>query len=73
MVTSSLEERVADLEARCNQLFQILQGQPIDLQQHPPQGQWRTVLGMFADNPLIEQFHADVLRIREGRSGFDPV
>lgn len=58
MVTGSLEERVTDLENRYVQLLQLLQAQPA-------KGDWRSVVGMFADDPLFDQLQEDVRRIRE--------
>jgi hypothetical protein len=31
----------------------------------PPKDAWRKVVGMFADDPQIEQLHREIHRIRE--------
>ena len=54
----SLEERVAALEARYTELLRIVQSQP-------PKGAWRQVVGMFANDPGIEELHRETERIRE--------
>jgi hypothetical protein len=58
MSTTSLEKRVADLETRYAQLLQLVQARP-------SQNDWRSVVGLFADDPLIDQLHADARRIRD--------
>ena len=58
MSTTSLEERVADLETRYAKLLQLVQTQHA-------QNNWRSVVGLFADDPLIDQLHSDARRIRD--------
>ena len=54
---ADLEERVAALETQYAQLMQIVG-------QSPPSRAWRTVVGMFADDPDIEELHKEAERIR---------
>jgi hypothetical protein len=35
------------------------------LQGRPPKDAWRKVVGMFADDPQIEELHRETRRIRE--------
>ena len=58
MSTVSLEDRVRELETRYAELLRIVQGRP-------PRGSWRGVVGMFADDPQIEELHRETQRIRE--------
>ena len=58
MSTVSLEQRVAALETRYAELAKLVHDQP-------PRDAWRTVVGMFADDPQIEDLHREILRIRE--------
>jgi hypothetical protein len=58
MSTASLEDRVAALELRFAELLSLVQDRP-------PQGAWRKVVGMFADDPQIEALHRETCRIRE--------
>ena len=58
MSTASLEDRVAALESRFAELLKMVQGRP-------PKGAWRKVVGMFADDPQIEELHRETDRIRE--------
>ena len=58
MSTVSLEDRVAALESRYAELLRIMRDQP-------PRNAWRAVVGMFADDPQIDELHRDTLRIRE--------
>ena len=58
MSTASLEQRVAALEVQYAELLGIIQVQPA-------KNAWRKVVGMFADDPQIEELHKETLRIRE--------
>ena len=58
MSTASLEDRVAALELRYAELMKMLQGPS-------PKDAWRNVVGMFADDPQIEELHRETERIRE--------
>ena len=58
MSTASLEERVAALESSYTALLKMLQDRP-------PKDAWRKVVGMFADDPQIEELHQETYRIRE--------
>jgi len=58
MSTASLEQRVAALEVQYAEVLEIIQDQPA-------KNAWRKVVGMFADDPQIEELHKETLRIRE--------
>mgnify|MGYP001244588998 CR=1 FL=1 len=58
MSTANLEERVAALESQYAELLKIVQDRP-------PKDAWRKVVGMFADDPQIEELHRETHRIRE--------
>lgn len=58
MSTISLENRVAALEVQYAELARLVHDQP-------PRDAWRSVVGIFADDPQIEDLHREVLRIRE--------
>jgi len=58
MSTASLEDRVAALESRYVELLTMVKD-------WPPKDAWRKVVGMFADDPQIEELHRETLRIRE--------
>jgi hypothetical protein len=58
MSTANLEDRIAALERRYAELLKMLQGRP-------PKDAWRKVVGMFADDPQIEELHRETRRIRE--------
>lgn len=58
MSSANLEDRVAALELRYTELLTMLRG-------NPPKGAWRSVLGLFADDPHIDELHRDIQRIRE--------
>lgn len=58
MSTADLEERVAALEKRYAELLQMFQ-------EGRGRNAWRKVVGMFADDPHIEQLHQETQRIRE--------
>lgn len=58
MSTASLEDRVAALESRYAELLKMVQGRP-------PKDAWRKVVGMFADDPQIDELHRETQRIRE--------
>jgi hypothetical protein len=58
MSTTNLEERVADLEAQYAELLRLVKNKP-------GKDDWRSVIGIFADDPDIEELHAEGRRIRE--------
>ena len=58
MTTASLEQRVKSLESRFAELLEMFQEQPA-------RNAWRSVVGMFADDPQIHKFHKETQRIRE--------
>ena len=58
MITVSLEDRVAALESRYAELLKMVQDRP-------PRDAWRKVVGLFADDPQIEELHRETQRIRE--------
>ena len=58
MSTASLEQRVAALEMQFAELLERVQDQPA-------KNAWRKVVGMFADDPQIEELHKETLQIRE--------
>jgi hypothetical protein len=58
MSTTSLEDRVAALELRYAELLTMLQGRPA-------KDAWRQVVGMFANDPQIDELHRETERIRE--------
>jgi hypothetical protein len=58
MSTAELEQRVAALETQYAQLLAMVQDKP-------DMGAWRKVVGMFADDPAIEELHQATRRIRE--------
>jgi hypothetical protein len=58
MSTASLEERVSVLESRFAELLTMVRDRPAE-------GAWRKVVGMFADDPQIEELHRQTERIRQ--------
>ena len=58
MSTASLQQRIAALEMQYAELLERVQDQPA-------KNAWRKVVGMFADDPQIEELHKETLRIRE--------
>jgi len=58
MSTLSIEQRVEALEAQCAELLQVVGDKPA-------RNAWRKVVGMFADDPQIEELHKETQRIRE--------
>jgi len=58
MISGNLEQRVAELEIRYAELLQLVQNRP-------SRDAWRSVVGMFADDPDIETLHEETRRIRE--------
>ncbi|MFO0790146.1 MAG: hypothetical protein U0805_11885 [Pirellulales bacterium] len=58
MPQQTIEERVAALESRFTELLNTMQSRP-------PKGAWRSVVGMFADDPRIEDLQREVQRIRD--------
>ena len=57
MSTASLEQRVAALETQYAELLTLVQHKPA-------KNAWREVVGMFADDPRIEELHKETQRIR---------
>ncbi|MCE9555173.1 MAG: hypothetical protein K8T91_17630 [Planctomycetes bacterium] len=57
MTARSLEQRVAKLEIRYAELLRLIQNRP--------SSNWRSVVGMFADDPHIEELHEEMRRIRD--------
>ncbi len=58
MSTVSLEQRVEALEAQYAELLAVVCDKP-------SKDAWRKVVGMFADDPQIEELHKETQRIRE--------
>ena len=58
MSTVNLEQRVAALETQYAQLLDIVRDKP-------DKNAWRKVVGIFADDPHIEELHQETQRIRE--------
>lgn len=58
MIAGSLEQRVAELEIRYAELLKLVQDRPA-------RDAWRSVVGMFADDPHIEELHEETRRIRD--------
>ena len=58
MSTFSLEQRVEALETQYAELSEVIRGKPA-------KNAWRKVVGMFADDPKIEEPHQETHRIRE--------
>lgn len=58
MSPASLEDRVAALESQYAELLRMVQDRP-------PKDAGRKVVGMFADDPQIEELHRETHRIRE--------
>ncbi|NUQ61541.1 MAG: hypothetical protein HUU20_03570 [Pirellulales bacterium] len=58
MTTASLEDRAAALESQYAELLRMVQDRP-------PKDDWRKVVGMFADDPQIEELHRETHRVRE--------
>lgn len=58
MSTADIEQRVADLETKYAELLEMVK-------QRPAKDAWRKVVGMFADDPEIDELHKETLRIRE--------
>jgi hypothetical protein len=58
MSTSPLEQRVEALETKYAELLEMVR-------KKPSRDAWRKVVGMFADDPDIEELHEETQRIRE--------
>ena len=58
MSTADIEQRVAALETQYAQLLEAIR-------RTPSSGTWRSVVGMFADDPHIADLHRETQRIRE--------
>lgn len=54
----NLETRVEALEQRYAELLRLVQTPPA-------LGDWKSVLGIFKDDPNIDEFHREVRRVRE--------
>lgn len=59
MIGPSLEERLAALESRVAAFENATLGHP------PSRDAWKSVVGIFRDDPDIELVHAEARRIRE--------
>lgn len=61
MSQPSLEERVASLEHQVEQLTKrLLPGEKM-----PPEKNWRSTLGMFANDPIMKEIIEEGRKIRE--------
>jgi hypothetical protein len=60
MSQATLEERVARLEKR---LDELVQEKPTKGQ--PPSKDWRRTVGMFKDDPIMKEIIDEALRMRE--------
>jgi hypothetical protein len=58
MSSGNLQQRVEALETRYAELLAEVRGEPA-------KNAWRKVVGMFADDPQIEELHKETQRIRE--------
>ena len=58
MTQSTLEQRVQALESQYAQLAELVQ-------QQPRRDSWRSVVGMFANDPQIEELHEQARKVRE--------
>ena len=58
MSTADLEQRVAALETQYAKLLEMVRDKPA-------KNAWRNVVGMFADDPEIEELHRETQRLRE--------
>jgi len=58
MATSTLEARVTELETHVAELLKLAH-------ERPAKDAWRKVVGMFADDPQIDELHQETRRIRE--------
>ena len=58
MSTVTLEQRVEALESQTAELLHMIRDRPA-------RNAWRKVVGMFADDPEIEELHKETQRIRE--------
>jgi len=61
MAQPSLEERVASLEQQVEQLTKrLLPGEKL-----PPEKDWKSTLGMFANDPIMKEIIEEGRKIRE--------
>jgi hypothetical protein len=61
MSQQTLEERVAALEQQVKELSKrLLPGEKL-----PPKKDWRSVVGMFADDPIMKEIIEEGRKIRE--------
>ena len=58
MATTTIEARVTELETRVAELLKLAH-------ERPARDAWRRVVGMFADDPQIDELHRETQRIRE--------
>jgi hypothetical protein len=58
MSTANLEQRVAALETQYAALLEMVKDKPA-------RNAWRNVVGMFANDPQIEELHKETQRIRD--------
>jgi hypothetical protein len=60
MAEQTLEERVAQLEKRLDELAGAGAAKP-----QPPKKDWRRTVGMFRDDPIMKEVIDGALRLRE--------
>ena len=58
MATTTLEERVTELESQVAELLKLVH-------ERPAKDAWRKVVGMFANDPEIDDLHKETQRIRD--------
>ncbi|MEX2169612.1 MAG: hypothetical protein WD851_09890 [Pirellulales bacterium] len=60
MPEQTLEQRVAALEQQVERLTNLLPGERL-----PPDKDWRSTLGMFANDPIMKEIIEEGRKIRE--------
>ena len=60
MPEQTLEQRVAALEEQVAQLTSFLPGERL-----PPDKDWRSTIGMFANDPIMKEIDEEGRKIRE--------
>jgi hypothetical protein len=60
MSLPTLEERVTALEQQVSRLTKLLPGEKL-----PPEKDWRSTIGMFADDPIMKEIIDEGRKIRE--------
>ena len=60
MSQQTLEQRVAALEQQVARLSNLLPGEKL-----PPEKDWRSTLGMFANDPIMKEIDEEGRKIRE--------